>query len=216
MNFMYILLLIKVIMWLKYLHFRMYCNHYNCRIITHVNIKYLEPLMYNYIQDSTLWQYIFKHLLSPQSNAHRVTMWQAACSTVRTGHYWVLPSLFVQRVIHVVQFCIRSFFLYIAPYIPSLFCKFQVRFIYLFSGYLFPFLQEFCFLVKYIYIYIYVCVCVCVIAASFMFLLCGFLPLNLICVHLCVRWLFLHILLNHVAAVVLSYYTCYSSNCKPT
>ena len=61
-----------------------------------------------------------------------------------------------------------------------------------------------------------VCVCVCVIAASFMFLLCGFTSLNLICVHLGVRWLFLHILLNHVAAVVLSYYTCYSSNCKLT
>lgn len=59
----HILLLISVIMWLKYLHFRMYCKHYMCYIITHLNIKYLKYVKCNYKQDCDLWQYIFKHLL---------------------------------------------------------------------------------------------------------------------------------------------------------
>ena len=52
--FQYILLLTKVIVWLKYLSFRMYCNHYICHIITHTNIKYLKCIKYNYRKDCDL------------------------------------------------------------------------------------------------------------------------------------------------------------------
>jgi hypothetical protein len=58
--FQYILLLITAIMWLKYLHFRMFCYHNMCHIITHVNTKHIK---YNYRWDCNLWQCIFKHLL---------------------------------------------------------------------------------------------------------------------------------------------------------
>jgi len=46
-NLHYILLLIPIIIWIKYTNFLIYCRHYVCDIIAHLNLRYLKYIKYN-------------------------------------------------------------------------------------------------------------------------------------------------------------------------
>ena len=68
----YILLLVPVTMWIKYVNFLIYCSQCVCQIITHLNIKYLRYIKHNYGRDCDFWQYKHKYLLQSRSKAYRV------------------------------------------------------------------------------------------------------------------------------------------------
>lgn len=61
-NIHYILLLISIKIWTKYVHILMYCRHYVCNNITNLNTKYIKYILR---RDTALWQYKFDHHLSP-------------------------------------------------------------------------------------------------------------------------------------------------------